>query len=142
MPAFRLDTRILTGGVVALALLLAFDLFASLADADWSVDVRTPFGPFSVVTLAVTFVAMAVGGWVARRGFTWVALALTALTWVTVVVTLLAIAGPDSPAQMRSVGGVLRYNAAAIVLGLATAWLGAWVGQRLAQRRATVSEHA
>ena len=142
MPAFRLDTRTLTGGVVALALLLAFDLFASLADADLSVDVRTPFGPFSVVTLAVTFVAMAVGGWVARRGFTWVALALTALTWVTVVVTLLAIAGPDSPAQMRSVGGVLRYNAAAIVLGLATAWLGAWVGQRLAQRRATVSEHA
>ncbi len=53
MPAFRPDTRTLTGGVVALALLLAFDLFASVAGTGWSVDVRTPFGPFSAITLAV-----------------------------------------------------------------------------------------
>ncbi len=116
-------------------LLLAFDLFASLAGGRIDAFVRTPWGPFSAATLAVTFVAMAVGGWVARRGFTWVALALTALTWVVVVATLLAIAGPDSPPQMRGVGGVLRYNAAAIVLGLAVAALGAWAGQWLAQRR-------
>ncbi len=139
MPAFRLDTRTLTGGVVALGLLLAFDLFASLADAGFDADVRTPLGPFSLVTLAVTFVAMGAGGWVARRGFIAVALVLTALTWVAVVVTLLAIAGPGSPAPMHSVGGVLRYNAAAIVLGLAVAALGAWAGQRLARRRAMAS---
>lgn len=136
MPAFRPDTRTLTGGVVALALLLAFDLFASLAGTGWSVDVRTPFGPFSAITLAVTFVAMAAGGWVARRGFTWVALLLTALTWAAVVVALPTMAGPSSPEPMHSLGGVLRYNAAAIVLGLAVAWLGAWTGQWLARRRA------
>ena len=127
-----MDKRILMGCLAALGTMLGVDLLAQVSG--WRIDlpVRTGLGILPVGGILTTLVAMALGGWIARRRFRWIAVALTAVVWVATIVALVAVAPPT--AASMSLSGIVRFNAAAIVLGLLASWLGAWLGERLAAR--------
>ena len=127
-----MSKRVLLGCIAALATMLVFDLLTSLSGWPLDLPLETAIGGIPVGSLLVTFGAMLLGGWIARRRFRWVALVLTAVLWLAVVETVLFTANPP----MDSLSMVLKYNLAAIVLSLAAAWFGAMLGERLAERRA------
>lgn len=134
-----MGTRTLLGCIAALAVLLAFGLLASLLGPRVNQAIDTGLGSVALVDLLATFVAMLAGGWVARRNFRRIAVALNAISWVAILSVLLLAADATSPPPMQSLPALLQYNALAIVLSLALAWLGAAWGERLANRRATAS---
>ncbi len=129
-----MNKRILLGCIAALATMLVFDLLITVSGWQLDVPLETGVGGIPFGSLLVTFGAMLLGGWIARRRFRWIALGLTAALWLLVVVTLLLIAEPP----MDSLGTVLQYNALAIGLSLAAAWFGAMLGERLGERRIAV----
>jgi hypothetical protein len=122
--------RVLLGCIAALGTMLVFELAVTLSGRALDLPLQSALGSIPVGTLLVTFGAMLLGGWIARRRFRWVALGLTAALWLTVVATLVAVAEPP----MDSPGAVLRFNAAAIALSLVAAWCGALAGERLGAR--------
>jgi hypothetical protein len=124
--------RVLLGCIAALATMLAFDLLITVSGWPLDLPVQSGLGHVPLGGLLVTFGAMLLGGWIARRRFRWVALGLTLALWLAVLATLLALARP--PAD--SLAGVLRFNALAMVLSLALAWAGALLGERLGNRTA------
>lgn len=125
--------RTLIACLAALGAWLVFDLITRFSGIPLDLPVQTPVGWISIGGLLVTFAAMAWGGWIAQRGFGWIALALTALVWLAAIATLWATAQPASATS--SLPGILEYHAVAIALSLAAAWAGALVGERLAARR-------
>ena len=127
-----MDKRILMGCLAALGMMLGVDLLAQVSGWQLDLPVRTGMGILPVGSIVTTLVAMAVGGWIARRRFGWIAVALTALVWGATIVALVAIAPPT--AASMSLPGIVRFNAAAIVLSLLASWLGARLGERLAMR--------
>lgn len=122
--------RVLLGCIAALATMLVFDLLITLSGRPLDLPLQSGLGSIPVGTLLVTFGAMLLGGWIARRRFRWVALGLTLALWLTVVVALLAVGEPP----VDSFAAVLRFNGFAIVLSLAAAWCGALAGERLGAR--------
>lgn len=126
-----MSKRVLLGCIAALATMLVFDLLISLSGRQLDRPLETGFGSIPLGGLLVTFGAMLLGGWIARRRFRWIALGLAAALWLAVVVTLLMIAQPP----MDSLATVLKHNALAIALSLAAAWCGAVMGERLGHRR-------
>lgn len=132
-----MGTRTLLGCIAALAVLLAFGLLTTLLGPRVNQAIDTGLGSIALVDLLATFVAMLAGGWIARRNFRWIAVALNAISWLAILAVLLLAADATSPPPMRSLSTLLGYNALAIVLSLALAWLGAALGERLAGRRAT-----
>ncbi|MGH8077027.1 MAG: hypothetical protein ACREPE_06855, partial [Lysobacter sp.] len=120
-----MDKRILWGCLAALATMLGFDLLTQLSG--WKLDgpVRTPFGMIFVGGAVSTFAAMTLGGWIARRNFRWIAVALSVVVWVAIIAMLYAIAMPGGAAAMISLAGILKFNAFAIALSLVASWLGA-----------------
>lgn len=126
-----MSKRVLLGCIAALATMLVFDLLISLSGWQLDLPLETGFGSIPFGSLLVTFGAMLLGGWIARRRFRWVALGLAGALWLAVVVTLLMIAEPP----MDSLAMVLKHNALAIVLSLAAAWCGALIGERLGERK-------
>ena len=127
-----MDKRVLVGCIAALATMLGFDLL--LQASGWKLDLplRTPLGTILVGNLAVTFAAMTLGGWIARRRFRWIAVALSAVVWITTIVVLVAITPTTGAGAAMSLPAIVRFNALAIVLGLAASWLGAMLGERIA----------
>lgn len=123
--------RVLLGCIVALATMLAFELLATVSGWRLGVAFKAAGGELQPGSLLATFVAMLLGGLVARRNFRWIALGLSALLWLAVLAALRALADPP-----LSLLAILRFNAVAIVGTLALAWLGAWLAEHLAQRRA------
>ncbi|MGQ4660588.1 hypothetical protein [Lysobacter sp. F6437] len=125
-----MSKRVLLGCIAALATMLVFDLLISLSGWQLDLPLETGFGSIPLGSLVVTFGAMLLGGWIARRRFRWIALGLAGALWLAVVATLLMIAEPP----MDSLAMVLKHNALAIVLSLAAAWCGAMLGERLGER--------
>ena len=126
-----MSKRALLGCIAALATMLLFDLLLSLSGWQLDLPLETGLGGIPLGSLLVTFGAMLLGGWIARRRFRWIALGLVAALWLAVIVALLLIAQPP----MDSLPMVLKYNALAIGLSLAAAWFGAMLGERLGERR-------
>lgn len=133
-----MDKRILWGCLAALATMLGFDLLTQVSG--WPLDgpVRTPFGLVFVGGAAATFAAMVLGGWVARRNFRWVALALSVVVWIATIAVLHSVA-THSGGWALSLSGILKFNALAIALSLAASWLGAVLGERMAARHRPAS---
>ena len=129
-----MDKRVLYGCLAALGLLLGADLLASVSGWKLDAPVRTGLGIVYAGDVLLTFAAMALGGWVARRDFRWIAVALTALLWVAVVVLMQVIGSPGGPAPTPPLIGIIKFNALSIGLGLVVSWLGAALGERLATR--------
>lgn len=125
-----MSKRLLLGCIAALAAMLVFDLLATLTGLGLDLSWRTRAGTIPFGSLAITFAAMLLGGWIARRRFRWVAVGLTAALWLAVIATLMLIAAPP----MDSLATILRFNGLAAVSGLLLAWLGAVLGERLAER--------
>ena len=131
-----MSKRVLLGCIAALATMLVFDLLISLSGWQLDLPLETDFGGIPLGSLVVTFGAMLLGGWIARRRFRWIALGLAGALWLAVVVTLLLIAQPP----MDSLAMVLKHNALAMVLSLAAAWFGAMLGERLGERRGAATD--
>lgn len=130
-----MDKRILVACIVALGTLLGFDLLTQVSGGKLDLPLRTPLGTILVGNLLMTFAAMTLGGWIARRPFRWIAVALGAVVWAATIAVLVAIAPSTGAGATMSLPGILKFNALAIVLSLAASWLGAVLGERLAARR-------
>lgn len=128
-----MDKRLLYGCIAALATMLGFDLLTQLSGLKLDLPMRTPLGTVFIGGAVVTFAAMALGGWIARRNFRWIALALGVAVWIAVVGVLYSVALPANPAI--SLAAMLKFSAPAIVLSLLASWLGAVFGERLVARR-------
>ena len=130
-----MSKRALLGCIAALATMLLFDLLISLSGWQLDLPLETGLGGIPLGSLLVTFGAMLLGGWIARRRFRWIALGLAAALWLAVVGVVWMTAEPP----MDSLAMVLKYNSLAIGLSLAAAWFGAMLGERLGERRAAVA---
>lgn len=132
-----MDKRILWGCLGALATMLGFDLLTQLSG--WKLDgpVRTPLGMIFIGGVVTTFAAMTLGGWIARRNFRWVALALGAVVWIATIAVLPSVATPTDASM--SLLEILKFNALTIALSLAACWLGATLGERIAARQRPAS---
>ncbi|MDQ3205822.1 MAG: hypothetical protein M3Q40_04825 [Pseudomonadota bacterium] len=131
-----MDKRVLFGCIAALAVLVVISLLTQLFGSALGWSLQTPLGILPVADVVGTLLATATGGWIARNSrFRWLALGLMAAVWVATLAVLGSLAGPRSPEPMRSLPAMLQYNGLAIVLTLGAAWLGAWLGEREAQRR-------
>lgn len=130
-----MDKRILVACIAALATMLGFDLLAQATGGTFELPLRTPLGVIEVGHLAATFAAMTLGGWIARRRFRWIAVALGAIVWVATLAAVMAIAPPGGAGATMSLPAIVQFNALAIVLSLLLSWLGAVLGERLAARK-------
>lgn len=130
-----MDKRILLGCLSAAGMLLLFGIATKFLGLDARQAIQTGIGAIPLIDVFAALVAMGVGGAVARHAqFRWVALLLMVAMWSLTLFTIVSIAMPDSPLPMRTVAGALRYNALAIVLSLAAAFVGALLGERLMRR--------
>lgn len=118
--------RLLMGCVVATAILLGTDVLIHLFAAQLNRGVMTRLGEIPVSQLLAVFVAMFAGAAIARRRFRWIAVAIAAIVWLGTVASV-ALQG-DLGGEF---GLMLRYSALGLVLSLAMAWLGAWLGERV-----------
>jgi hypothetical protein len=129
--------RLLAGALVALVVMIAGSLAVQMAGARLDREIASPLGPVPVTDVLGVLLAMTAGGAIARsRAFRWIAVALQALVWASIIATLY-IAHDGSPVSSLPLSTVLRHNAAALVLSLLVAGLGAWAGEWLALRPAT-----
>lgn len=133
-----MDKRLLLACLAALAVMLGFDLATLLSGRALDLPVRTGWGTVPVIGLLVTALAMAAGGWVARRGFRIVALLLAALVWLCVV-TVVELGALSSRESLIGLTDILRHSALAMVLSLVAAWSGAALGERIARHEASPS---
>ena len=62
-----MSKRVLLGCIAALATMLVFDLLTSLSGWPLDLPLETAIGGIPVGSLLVTFGAMLLGGWIARR---------------------------------------------------------------------------
>lgn len=130
-----MDKRILLGCLSAAGMLLLFGIATKFLGLDARQAIQTGIGAIPLIDVFAALIAMGVGGAVARHAqFRWVALLLMVAMWSLTLFAIVSIAMPDSPLPMRTVSGALRYNALAIVLSLAAAFVGALLGERLMRR--------
>jgi hypothetical protein len=127
--------RLLAAALVALVVMIAASLLVQIVDASLAREVATPIGALPLTDVLTAFVAMAVGGLLARSArFRIVAVVLQAVVWVFIVGALYLAPG-GAAALPLPLGDVLRHNALAFAASLVAAGLGAWAGERLARRR-------
>ncbi|BDU18390.1 hypothetical protein [Lysobacter auxotrophicus] len=124
-----MDKRTLSGCIASLVGLMLFALAGYVFGAKLHHVQATPWGELPLLDLTGVFVSMAVGGAIAGRRYTWLALGLVALMWAATVFVLMSLQPEMTLAK------VLRFNRLAIVLSLLLAWLGAFLGARLVERR-------
>jgi hypothetical protein len=132
-----MDKRVLLGCIAALSVLLLGGMAAQLAGSDGggSQILSSPLGRVPIGDVLMVLLAMTVGGAIARRKFRAVAVLMVLIVWLAILTVLVAMIAPDSPPPMASLPAMLKYNGAAIVLTLFAAWLGATLGETLANRR-------
>ena len=122
--------RLLTACVAALAVMIACMAAALVGDAlrGW----MTPLGLIAPGDLLGAALGGFAGGWIARRGFRMLAIGLVLAAGLAGV----AVAWVSSDLSAASATVWLMRNALApLVLASVIAWLAAWAGERLAQRR-------
>jgi hypothetical protein len=126
-----MDKRLLLASLAALAVMLGFDLLIMLSSRPLDLPIASALGTVPLGGLLVTLLAMALGGWIAGRGFRRIAVLLATVIWLSVVIVIqLASVGRD-PSAAISMGELLEHNALAMVLSLAVAWGGAVLGERV-----------
>lgn len=125
-----MNLRLLAASVIALAILLMVTTVLWLTSPGFAA-VPTRWGVIPTVDLLGIAVAMAVGGWVAGRGFGWVAVVLVAVVWLVTLASAYAMAPPQAHGAAN---WLLRNNAAALPLSMLVAWLAAGAGEKLAVR--------
>ncbi len=130
-----MDKRILVGSIAALGVMLGFDLLTKASGGSLDLPLRTGMGTLVLGNLAITFAAMTLGGWIARRRFRWIAVALSALVWIMAIVALTVAPPPSGAGAALSLAVILKFNALTIVLELVASWLGAMLGELLAARK-------
>lgn len=131
--------RMLAGALVALVVMIAGSLVVQLAGMQFSREIASPLGVIPLNDIVSVLLAMIAGGAVARSpAFRWVAVALQALVWAAIIATLY-LAYDGSQVSTLPLSNVLRLNAAALASSLLAAGLGAWIGERLALRRAAAA---
>lgn len=128
-----MDTGLLKGTLAALlTLLLLSGVQTLLPDWTW----RSGVGLFAPVDVLIVFIAMAVGGAVARqRRFRWVAAGLSLLVWLASMLALLSMPAAPGTAAARAPMALLGLHGLPVLLGMGMAFAGALLGERLAQRR-------
>ena len=125
-----MNLRLLAASVIALAILLAVTTLLWVTSPGFAA-MPTRWGVIPTVDLLGIAIAMAVGGWIAGRGFGWVAVALVAVVWLVT----LASAYLQAPSHAQGTASwLLRNNAAALPLSAVVGWLAARVGEKLAVR--------
>lgn len=134
-----MSKRLLVACVVALGVMLLASLLTQLFALPFNREIGTPLGPLPVVDLLSVFVAMLIGAVVARsRAFRWIAPALQALLWVTIIASLYMRPGAASAVATLPLSAILRYQALALGSSLLAAFLGALAGEWLLRRRPAV----
>jgi hypothetical protein len=118
-----MEKRILWGCIAALCLLMLFAWITMLFDMRLDQALTTPLGDLPLLDLLGVLVAMTAGGAIAGPRFARIAVALVALVWILSMAVLATL-----PAPSLSMSAVLRINAMAMLLSLAFAVLGAWLG--------------
>ncbi|MEI2432659.1 MULTISPECIES: hypothetical protein [Lysobacter] len=117
-------------------MLLLFGLLTKLFGLDARQAIDTGIGPLPLIDILAALVSMFLGGALARHArFRWIALLLPSAMWALTLFAVVAMAQPDSPPPMRSIGAALKYNALAIALTLAAAFAGALLGERFGRKR-------
>lgn len=124
-----MDKRTLSGCIAALVGLMLFTLIGFVFGGKLQHVQATPWGQLPLLDLAGIFVSMVAGGALAGRRFTWFAVGLVALMWFAIVFVLVSVQPEMTLAK------VLRFNRLAIGSSLLLAWLGAFAGARLTERR-------
>ena len=136
-PARPTLQRLVAATAVAMVALLAASwLIGRLLPADWQDLMQTRWGYLSPISYGVTLLCMALGGALAGRRFLIIAVGLTLVMWVATLSVVAGIAGSASDVSYP-LDFLLRTNLLSAVLSLAAAALGAWLGARWYQRRAT-----
>jgi len=123
-----MDKRIVSGCIASIVGLMLFTFIGFMLGAKLQQVVTTPWGELPLFDLAGVLVSMAVGGAIAGRRYVWFAIGLVALVWVPIIFMLVTMQPEMTLAR------VLRFNRLAIGANLILAWLGAFLGARLAQR--------
>ena len=125
-----MNLRLLAASVAALAILL---LVSALlwATSPGLAAVPTRWGVIPSVDLLGIAIAMAAGGWIAGRGFGWVAVALVSVVWLVTLGSAYLLAPPHAQGAAH---WLLRNNAAALPLSALVGWLAALAGEKLAVR--------
>lgn len=127
--------RLLAAALVALVVMIAASLLVQIVGASLAREVATSIGALPLADVLTAFAAMSAGGVLARSArFRVVAVVLQSTVWIAIVIALYA--APGGPASTLPLGEVVRLNALAFAASLVAAGLGAWVGERLARRRA------
>lgn len=128
-----MDTKILKGTLAAMAVLLALTALQA-ALPDWTRP--TPMGVLAPADWIAALLAMGVGGRVAgERRFVVVAPLLQLVVASITFVVFLASPGAALLSEARTPAALLRVNGVSLLVGLAAAALGAWLGVRAAQAR-------
>lgn len=123
-----MDKRIVSGCIASIVGLMLFAFVGFMLGAKLPQVVATPWGELPLFDLAGVFVSMAAGGAIAGRRYVWFAIGLIVLIWVPIIFMLVAMQPEMTLAR------VVRFNRLAIGTNLILAWLGAFLGARLAQR--------
>ena len=125
-----MTVRLLAASILALAILLAVTALLWVTSPGFSA-VPTRWGVIPTVDLLGIAVAMGIGGWVARRGFGGVAVALVVALWVSTLASAFVLAPPHAPGVAE---WLLRNNVAELGLSMLVAWLSARAGATIAAR--------
>ncbi|MFC0676242.1 hypothetical protein ACFFGH_00070 [Lysobacter korlensis] len=127
--------RMLAAALVAVVTMIAGSLLVQLFGAQLNREIASPLGALPLADVLGVLLAMAAGGAVAgHRAFRWIAVLLQLVVWAAIIATLY-LAYDGSPVSSLPLAAVLRHNALALTASLVAAGLGAWIGERLAQRR-------
>jgi len=127
-----MDKRILSGCIASLVGLMLVALIGFMFGAKLQHVQATPWGELPLLDLAGVALSMVAGGAIAGRRYTWFAVGLVAIMWAATVFVLVSLQ-PE-----MTVAKVLRFNRLAIGSSLVLAWLGAFIGARLGERRTRV----
>lgn len=128
--------RLLAAALVALVVMIAASVLVQIAGTALMREIATPAGALPLADVLAAFIAMLAGGALARSArFRVVAVVLQAVVWIAIV-SALYLAPGGGIASPLPLDAVLRYNALAFAASLLAAGLGAWAGERLAQRSA------
>lgn len=128
-PANR---RLFIATAMAMALMWLLGFLANLLAGAGAMVAGPADSYTNPLSLLVTAVAMAAGGWIAGKRFIGVALAFMCLLWIAIVFVLFRI---SAPVQADALSRILSFNGLQMFLSTLAACAGAAIGAWLQIRR-------
>jgi hypothetical protein len=128
-PANR---RLFIATAMAMALMWLLGFLANLLAGAGGMVAGPADSYTNPLSLLVTAVAMAAGGWIAGKRFISVALAFMCLLWIAIVFVLFRI---SAPVQADALSRILSFNGLQMFLSTLAACAGAAIGAWLQIRR-------